>query len=48
MRSLIATARALGTRTIAEHVESEDMLEVVKQLGFDGVQGYLIGRPEPI
>ncbi len=48
VRSLIATARALGTRTIAEHVESEDMLEVVKQLGFDGVQGYLIGRPEPI
>ena len=48
VRSLIATARALETKTIAEHVESEAMLETVKQLGFDGVQGYYIGRPEPV
>ncbi len=48
VRSLITTARALGTKTIAEHVESEAMLEAVRELGFDGVQGYFIGRPEPI
>ncbi len=48
VRSLVATARALGTHTIAEHVESEVMLEKVKELGFDGVQGYYIGRPQPI
>ena len=48
VRSLIATARALGTKTVALHVESEPMLEAVEALGFDGVQGYFIGRPEPI
>ncbi len=48
VRSLVATARALGTRTIAEHIESEPMLEAVRELGFDGVQGYFIGRPEPL
>ncbi len=48
VRSLITTARALGTKTIAEHVVSEAMLEAVRELGFDGVQGYFIGRPEPI
>jgi diguanylate cyclase (GGDEF)-like protein len=48
VRSLVATARALGTKTVALHVESEPMLEAVEALGFDGVQGYFIGRPEPI
>ncbi len=48
VRSLVATARALGTRTVAEHVESEALLEKVRELGFDGVQGYFIGRPGPL
>lgn len=48
VRSLIATARALGTTTIAEHVESEPMLKAVADLGFDAAQGYFIGRPEAI
>ena len=48
VRSLIATARALGTETVAEHVESEAMLDAVKALGFDGAQGYFVGRPQPI
>lgn len=48
VRSLVATARALGAKSIAEHVESEAMLEAVQSLGFDGMQGYYIGRPEPI
>lgn len=48
VRSLVATARALGTKTIAEHVESEAMLVAAREIGFDGVQGYYIGRPEPM
>ena len=33
-------------KTIAEWVESEDVVSVLKELGCDYVQGYVFWRPE--
>ena len=41
----IDMARSLGKRVIAEGVETPDVLEVLKKLRCDEIQGYLIGRP---
>jgi EAL domain-containing protein (putative c-di-GMP-specific phosphodiesterase class I) len=38
----------MGIKTIAEHVENEEVLEVVKDLGIDYAQGYYLGKPEPL
>ena len=40
-------ARAVGAKTIAESVESEETLRQMRDLGIDFVQGYAIHRPEP-
>ena len=44
LRSVIGIARALGKRTVAEFVTDESALSVVRELGVDYAQGYLIGR----
>ena len=41
-------ARALGCRTVAEGVETEEQLALVMDLGADYVQGFLLGRPMPV
>ena len=38
----------LGKKTIAEFVESEAILEKLRELGVDYAQGYYIGRPQRI
>ena len=47
VRNIVALARELGIRTIAEHVESPEVLQQVVELGIDFAQGYHIGRPAP-
>lgn len=42
---LVALARDLGLRTVAEGVETCSQLVAVRELGFDRAQGYLLGRP---
>ena len=42
---LINLAHALGLKAIAEGVECEEQLEVVRELGCDLAQGYLLARP---
>ncbi len=37
-----------GYKLVAEGVESEAILRKVSQLGFGHVQGYLLGRPQPL
>ena len=39
---------AMGMQTIAEFVESEEILIRLQALGVDYAQGYYIGRPKPI
>jgi EAL domain-containing protein (putative c-di-GMP-specific phosphodiesterase class I) len=38
----------MGIQTIAEHVESNGVLEKLKEVGVDYVQGFAVGYPVPI
>ncbi len=35
-------------RVVAEYVENEEIREAVFSLGIDYMQGYLIGKPQPL
>ncbi|MBM5571231.1 MULTISPECIES: EAL domain-containing protein [Deefgea] len=41
-------AHSLGCKTIAEFVESEDILQVLQEIGVDFAQGYHFGKPSPL
>lgn len=43
--ALVASCRDLGILTVAEGIESDGELEVVRALGCDLLQGYKLGRP---
>jgi len=45
VQTTIGLAASLGLKTVAEGVETVEQLEVLKALGCDAVQGYLISRP---
>ncbi|MEA3331005.1 MAG: EAL domain-containing protein [Campylobacterota bacterium] len=45
VKSIVDFAKKSGIKTIAEHVESIEVYEMVKELGIDYSQGYLLGRP---
>lgn len=44
-RAILAMAKALDIRTVAEGVETEQQLEWLKQEGCDYAQGYYLARP---
>ena len=43
--SVVTLAHNLGMRVIVEGVENEEQLQVIRKLGGDEVQGFLMGRP---
>ncbi len=45
IESVVTLARGMGMKTIAEHVESEEVLRILKDIGVDYAQGYYIGKP---
>jgi EAL domain-containing protein (putative c-di-GMP-specific phosphodiesterase class I) len=45
--SSVNLARGLGLRVVAEGVETREELALVRALGCDEVQGYLVARPMP-
>ncbi|HST42391.1 MAG TPA: EAL domain-containing protein [Conexibacter sp.] len=45
--ALVAMGRSLGLRVVAEGVETREQHELLRRLGCDYGQGYLIGRPAP-
>jgi EAL domain-containing protein (putative c-di-GMP-specific phosphodiesterase class I) len=45
VKTLAVLAGEFGIRTIAEHIESEELLNAVAALGIDLAQGYHTGRP---
>jgi EAL domain-containing protein (putative c-di-GMP-specific phosphodiesterase class I) len=51
-RALVAAIHQVGSvmriRTIAEGVESEAALAVLREIGIDYAQGFLLGEPEPL
>ena len=48
VRAITDVARALGKKTVAEFVENEKVLHLIRDLGIDFAQGYHIGRPLPV
>ena len=47
VRAVVDLARSLGIRTVAEGVETNEHLTLLRQIGADDAQGYLISRPIP-
>jgi EAL domain-containing protein (putative c-di-GMP-specific phosphodiesterase class I) len=45
VRAVVAVAHELGLRVVAEGVETQDVADVVIDLGADALQGYLYSRP---
>jgi EAL domain-containing protein (putative c-di-GMP-specific phosphodiesterase class I) len=48
IRAVIALGRGLNVPVTAEGVETEEQLKFLAAEGCDEIQGYLIGRPQPI
>jgi PAS domain S-box-containing protein len=46
--ALITFAREIGSRIVAEGVETAEELHVLKDLGVEKAQGYFLGRPIPL
>jgi len=44
--SIVKIAKVLGIKTVAEFVETEEILSRVKELGVDYAQGYVVSYPE--
>ncbi|HEX9778258.1 MAG TPA: bifunctional diguanylate cyclase/phosphodiesterase [Geopsychrobacteraceae bacterium] len=45
VKSMVTLAQELGIKTVAEFVETEEILQLVNAFGIDYAQGYHIGRP---
>lgn len=46
VKSIVEFAKRSGIKTIAEHVESKEVYDIVKELGIDYAQGYFLGKPD--
>lgn len=45
VENIVAFSQRMGSKTVAEYVDSKEIFEVVKDLGIDYSQGYYIGKP---
>lgn len=45
--SIVALAKGMGIKTVAEFVEGEDILNYLRELGVDYGQGFYFGKPSP-
>ncbi len=48
VRSINEVGHMMGLRTVAEYVENDDILSIIKEIGIDYAQGYGLCRPRPI
>lgn len=48
VQSLIQVVQALGKKAVAEFVENEKILEILRGFGVDCVQGFYTGKPMPV
>ncbi|WP_457749933.1 bifunctional diguanylate cyclase/phosphodiesterase [Sulfurimonas sp.] len=46
VETIVIFAKKLGKKTIAEFVHSQEVYEIVKELGIDYAQGYHLGKPK--
>ncbi|MBC7942780.1 MAG: EAL domain-containing protein, partial [Chitinophagaceae bacterium] len=44
--TVVRLAHGLGARVVAEGVETTEQMEMLRRLGCDAVQGFLLGRPQ--
>jgi diguanylate cyclase (GGDEF)-like protein len=47
-RTIVAMGHQLGMRVVAEGVETEAQFHLLRLIGCDAVQGYLVSRPAPV
>ena len=47
VKALNEMAHGLGKKTVAEFVENESIIKMLREYGVDYAQGYHIGKPEP-
>jgi diguanylate cyclase (GGDEF)-like protein/PAS domain S-box-containing protein len=48
IHSMISLAHSIGKRVVVEGIETTPQLEILRNLGCDEVQGFLLGRPAPL
>lgn len=48
VRSVLELSRSLGISVVAEGVETPTQLEILRSLGCDLIQGFLVSSPQPI
>ena len=48
LKNIMNMAKELGIQTLMEGVESEEVMEFLRQTGCEKAQGYLYGKPMPI
>jgi diguanylate cyclase (GGDEF)-like protein len=48
LRGIAQIGREMGVAILAEGVETEAQLELIRSIGCDDIQGYLVGRPAPM
>jgi EAL domain-containing protein (putative c-di-GMP-specific phosphodiesterase class I) len=46
--AMIELSRSLNFRIVAEQVEDQQSLDTVTHMGIDFVQGFVVGRPQPL
>ncbi|NJM62739.1 MAG: EAL domain-containing protein, partial [Oscillatoriales cyanobacterium RU_3_3] len=47
VEAITKIGHVMGIKTIAEYVESETVMEKLRELGVDCAQGYYLGKPQP-
>jgi EAL domain-containing protein (putative c-di-GMP-specific phosphodiesterase class I) len=45
VKSMIDIAHSLGKKTVAEYVEHQSTMDMLKSFGIDYIQGFLVGKP---
>ncbi|MCP5156580.1 MAG: EAL domain-containing protein [Ectothiorhodospiraceae bacterium] len=48
VKSIVGIGQVLNIHTVAERVEDESTLDMLRGIGVDYAQGYHVGRPEPV
>ena len=47
VKSMVELSHGLGKRVLAEGVETEEQLRLLRNIGCDAVQGYYVSKPVP-
>ncbi|MBI5307175.1 MAG: EAL domain-containing protein [Planctomycetes bacterium] len=47
VKAIADVAEGMGIKTIAEFVENEEVIRILREYGVDYAQGYFIGKPSP-